>query len=1259
MTPSNCKLYQFVQEQVTIAVEDSRYVVKIPQAKTDYFGIGYDPAIENPEINAYRGSGRQKGLGQGVYRMDALIPAASKGSRSSSDVLRIRGVAGFSLNDDDDDVYDQINSNVAPDCGGYLPEAGNNYEEVDSDDEESNYANKARAKAKKLKSSVDKWLGSTIGSDTLLQRYPTDGKNVLNGFVLSSLEFIKPIVLFAPPPAPKGFTALHIFAEEIILQTGGSIRSKEENNQINSSRGSNQSGVSNKRRNVIGSAVANALILGEATPETLGKTPEITAISISELIHTAMKKVTTKNLEQNIHTVPVPAFISASVAKEESLEKFSNQISTTTTAARTTTTTAAAAVTTTTAAATAVRPMLTSDILLKSTFAGLSKAFQSRFVSSTSVAINDFIVPTAGLTTALEHSEITAAAIAAATTTTATSTSNISSCISNSIHNNSSNTNNQLVSDLNIPKNKNNSSNVVLVPQISKSQSLIYYSSENFPDTIQTGKKNSMTTEAIDSKIDRDIVKDKDKDSKNILLLDKNSLKGKSSRVSRVWYPVPLLSRRFHIKMDGDNHGTKGGRQLQQQQQQQGSHTVDYQLDSMFASMRETNTNSNIITSINDNSNYPDSMPVRLFSAQSLDIERDDILTMTEVKEEALPIIVKKPPMSLFKSIFENSDSSDDDDDDDDEKEEEEEEQREEKHRADDKEFIKEKDKVIEEKKIIFNTKINADKVREEEIRTTATMLVNKSIALGKLSKSKNINEITGSTNVHSSHFLDGDALNKNMKKENSTSFSSTIADDYHKNSVKYKNNNGYDEDNNDNKSMSKKNDKNYNDNNSDNNNNIEENMTTSVLSDIVNEVEEERERVVFRKPIVKAKLKTFSNKLKPKRSFAVMSYNDEEEDDEKKGDGKGDGKDRREIERNGVEDEEIDLQLELNTSSKENLIKKKNENKNENKNKNKNTCKNENGDRNKVENENEDENKKECVGISSISKEDNEIFKLQEKRKSSDSIADDELPNIVAKKDFLFDMSHQKTNILLVPSSSSVSSSKSSSSVLSSLSSSLSSSSSSSSSTGKVKFISIDAAIDVGKEINILNWRDDEEKDKGKGKGNEKKEEKDVEKNVDVIKKIINVDYNINENKIIETDESRIVSDWYARNEMKKKEREEIVRKLKDEEDMKIMEFRNEKEMMNMESNDKEEKDKYKKGKKRKHSHHNEERESQREKVREKKKEKKLHKLVKSKKSEKSKKSKKNSHNHNHNHNHDHDYGDQRVQENNDSTNSSSSDSD
>ena len=129
----------------------------------------------------------------------------------------------------------------------------------------------------------------------------------------------------------------------------------------------------------------------------------------------------------------------------------------------------------------------------------------------------------------------------------------------------------------------------------------------------------------------------------------------------------------------------------------------------------------------------------------------------------------------------------------------------------------------------------------------------------------------------------------------------------------------------------------------------------------------------------------------------------------------------------------------------------------------------------------------------------------------------------------------------------------------------------------------------------------------------------------------------------MIETDETRTVTEWYARNEMKKKEREEIVRKLKYEEEMEVEEVFYEKSLT-ADKNDRVEQERNKKERKRKHSHRSEEKEREKEK----KNDKKSHKTLKSKKSKKSKKRSR-----------DHSQSEKKQQGSGNDTNSSESESD
>ena len=351
-----------------------------------------------------------------------------------------------------------------------------------------------------------------------------------------------------------------------------------------------------------------------------------------------------------------------------------------------------------------------------------------------------------------------------------------------------------------------------------------------------------------------------------MIAIDSASLKGKASRVSRAWYPVPLLSRRFHIKIDGENNGTKGGRQqqqqqqqLQQQMQQHESRTVDSQLDSMFAGLRDP-------VSV---SSSADVMPVTSFASSKIlpsEREHEEFIFPKDVKIEELPLL-EKPPMSLFKSIFENGDSSDSsDDDDDDDGDDEKEDEKEEKESE--KELAQEKDRLMEDKRKNLSVRTILEIAKEEEIRNTASVLVSKSILLGKTSKGENMNVSADSLSALPTSDIEELGF---TSKEKHRSFSCTKTanngSNHHENRNSKKSNSS--------KSMEMSLSKNGNSDDS----LIESNQTREKEKGTDSE-DKAKERVVFRKPVAKAKLNTFSNKLKNRRVVNFTTFEDEEEED-------------------------------------------------------------------------------------------------------------------------------------------------------------------------------------------------------------------------------------------------------------------------------------------------------------------------------------------------------------------------------------------
>jgi G patch domain-containing protein 1 len=92
-------------------------VTVLPTAKNDQYGLGFDPAKDAPEFNAFRlqqgGGGRGAGDDdRGVYRMGDVL-----GKGTSSRAGR-RNVMGFALDEEEDDVYDSMGGGGGGGGGG-------------------------------------------------------------------------------------------------------------------------------------------------------------------------------------------------------------------------------------------------------------------------------------------------------------------------------------------------------------------------------------------------------------------------------------------------------------------------------------------------------------------------------------------------------------------------------------------------------------------------------------------------------------------------------------------------------------------------------------------------------------------------------------------------------------------------------------------------------------------------------------------------------------------------------------------------------------------------------------------------------------------------------------------------------------------------------------------------------------------------------------------------------------------------------------
>jgi hypothetical protein len=710
-----------VQEQVTIALESSHFEAKIPPSKADYFGVGYDPAEENAEMNAHRGSKRQlKGKGAGVYRMDALKSLTASDnqnehSRNFSDIISARDVAGFSMNDEEDDVYDNKpgGKSMSSSSVTYLEEVVSDEDDERVGDVTSGGYNtkKANSMKKDLDDSVNKWLGSKAGESRVLERCPTDGKVVLDGFTLATLTQKMQQVSFATPQAPRDFIPGHVFPEDIEKTVTSSSSSDRQ--------GRGQDG---------GAANVNASILPP-------KQPQIAHVSVFDIISEDSKRKIQSAIDGKKAVAPIEVSADPSGGS---------------------------------------RPMLTSDAAMKSTFAGLAQAFQNRFVSSSSATPTDATIVNPGIGTAAEYASATSTApnpvVLDEKKTTATK--------------------GETARAVSVPGSTASfllNSNMNSIP---KQEALNRYASPG--STIQVSEK--VAASAVSKDLPSSV-------ASGPVAKAYTSLKGKSSRTTTPWYPVPLLSRRFHIKVDGVNIGMKNGRL----QQGDVPRVVDSKLEGMFAGMREStyDVTQNFSQNQNKNENLNDD-----------DVTGDTLkLNTYEDQAQAVEEVAAKPAMSLFKSIFEDSDSDDNSESDD-------------------------ENDVEVEVEVVKRGEGRAN-IRKEEVKV-ADPSSKESTTLSQSSSSQ--------VNKKDTPHTGGEFLRNRFASQVKDVIAPAVTTADSKSE----------------RSFTKR-------------------SSTVVAAPVKVVVEEEDEdagtRVVFRKPVVKAKVNMFSS-AKPKRTFSAMSRDEDDGDD-------------------------------------------------------------------------------------------------------------------------------------------------------------------------------------------------------------------------------------------------------------------------------------------------------------------------------------------------------------------------------------------
>ena len=673
-------------------------------------------------------------MGAGVYRMDALKSLApsdthNKHNRNVSDSITARDVAGFSMNDEEDDVYDSKTGghSMSSSSVTYLEEVVSDEEDERIGDINNNRGyNKKKVNSikKDLDDSVNKWLGSK--DSKVLERCPTDGKIVLEGFTLASLTQKLQQVSFISPQAPKDFKPGHVFIKAID-KTGNRILNAE-----------------GQRKDKGNDAIhADEIIVLSKQPQ-----PQTAPMSVFDMISEDSKRKIQSAIDGKKVLAPVEAVTIKS--------------------------------------STGSRPMLTSDAALKSTFAGLAQAFQNRFVSSSSATPTDATIVNPGMGTAAEY--------ASATSAVPTNSDQDEKKVSEK---DGDNARSQI-----IPGSTASFLGNISMNSLPKQEVLNRYVSAGSILPVNQKVATSSVSEGLQSSV-----------ASGLPVKTHTSLKGKSSRTTTPWYPVPLLSRRFHIKVDGVNIGMKNGRL----QQGDVNRVVDSKLEGMFAGLREPTHD--VIQNQDQNLNL-------------IDVTNDTLnLDIYEEQDQVVEEMTVKPAMSLFKSIFEDSDSDDDSESDDESETE-----------------------VEVEVKALAAGEMKPN-IKKDEMKVTARVS-KESTALVPSRSTVQVSEKGTEVNKKRTAQTGVEFLRHRFASQIKDSIAPTVAVA-----------------------------------DSDPLQSFTRRTLAVVAAPVKAVVEEEEEdagaRVVFRKPVLKAKVNMFSS-AKPKRTFTAMSRDEEDGD----GDGTGENED-------------------------------------------------------------------------------------------------------------------------------------------------------------------------------------------------------------------------------------------------------------------------------------------------------------------------------------------------------------------------------
>ena len=279
----------------------------LPPAKIDTYGLGFDPFRNAPEFAAHREQRRKRaeeraraaggGGGQGRYHTSDLLDdeecdddggddvrnAKARaniergGSNKSTNVLAYetaedfigrKGTAGFALEDDDDDVYDNVqvasSAGMSTIGGGHASKfvgiGGEEYHtelidhDSDAEGEDSSQAKHGGSVA--FAGALSAWAtgedmnGATGGTSFTTKAVTSDGRPPLDGFVLGGSGGEKDITnkRFPGPDLPPNFEPVrHVFREEDLPEQVAE-QSKKAKEEAEKTRGAQSDGAATSKR---------------------------------------------------------------------------------------------------------------------------------------------------------------------------------------------------------------------------------------------------------------------------------------------------------------------------------------------------------------------------------------------------------------------------------------------------------------------------------------------------------------------------------------------------------------------------------------------------------------------------------------------------------------------------------------------------------------------------------------------------------------------------------------------------------------------------------------------------------------------------------------------------------------------------------------------------------------------------------------------------------------------------------------------------